>query len=69
MTAEVLDTIRVMAWIQRRYGDQACHRYIVSFTTSAADIAAVYELARHALAGRGVGVAGAGRHPAVRKRR
>jgi phosphoenolpyruvate carboxylase len=49
MTAEVLDTIRVMAWIQRRYGDQACHRYIVSFTTSAADIAAVYELARHAL--------------------
>jgi phosphoenolpyruvate carboxylase len=49
MTAEVLDTIRVMAWIQRRYGEEACHRYVVSFTTSAADIAAVYELARHAL--------------------
>jgi phosphoenolpyruvate carboxylase len=49
MTAEVLDTIRVMAWIQRRYGAEACHRYIVSFTTSAADIAAVYDLARHAL--------------------
>jgi phosphoenolpyruvate carboxylase len=49
MTAEVLETIRVMAWIQRRYGVAACHRYIVSFTTSAADIAAVYELARHAL--------------------
>jgi phosphoenolpyruvate carboxylase len=49
MTAEVLDTIRVMAWIQRRYGVAACRRYIVSFTTSAADIEAVYELARYAL--------------------
>ena len=27
---------------------EACHRYVVSFTRSAADIAAVYELARHA---------------------
>jgi phosphoenolpyruvate carboxylase len=49
MTTEVLETIRVMAWIQRRYGVEACRRYIVSFTTSAADIAAVYELARYAL--------------------
>ncbi len=48
MTAEVLDTIRVIAWIQRRFGVAACRRYIVSFTTSAADIAAVYELAAHA---------------------
>jgi phosphoenolpyruvate carboxylase len=45
MTLEVLETIRVMGWIQRRYGSAACHRYIISFTTSAADIAAVYELA------------------------
>jgi phosphoenolpyruvate carboxylase len=45
MTVEVLDTIRVMAWIQRRFGVAACRRYIVSFTTSADDVAAVYELA------------------------
>ncbi len=49
MTTEVLETIRVMAWIQRRYGTEACRRYIVSFTTSAQDIAAVYELAAYAL--------------------
>jgi phosphoenolpyruvate carboxylase len=45
MTLEILDTIRVMAWIQRRFGVAACRRYVVSFTTSADDIAAVYELA------------------------
>ncbi|HEY6790789.1 MAG TPA: phosphoenolpyruvate carboxylase [Trebonia sp.] len=49
MTIEVLETIRVMAWIQRRYGVAACHRYIISFTTSAQDIATVYELAGYAL--------------------
>jgi phosphoenolpyruvate carboxylase len=49
MTAEVLDTIRVMAWIQRRYGTDACRRYVVSFTRSSQDIAAVYELAKFAL--------------------
>jgi phosphoenolpyruvate carboxylase len=48
MTEEVLDTIRVIAWIQRRFGAAACRRYIVSFTTSADDIAAVYELAGYA---------------------
>jgi phosphoenolpyruvate carboxylase len=48
MTIEVLETIRVMAWIQRRYGVAACHRYIISFTTSAEDVAAVYELAGYA---------------------
>jgi phosphoenolpyruvate carboxylase len=48
MTAEVLDTIRAMAWIQRRYGPDAARRYIVSFTRSADDIAAVYELAEYA---------------------
>jgi phosphoenolpyruvate carboxylase len=47
-TTEVLETIRVVAWIQRRFGTDACRRYIVSFTTSAEDIAAVYELARYA---------------------
>jgi phosphoenolpyruvate carboxylase len=44
MTAEVLDTIRVIGWIQGRFGEQACHRYVISFTTSAEDVAAVYEL-------------------------
>ena len=48
MTQEVLETIRVMAWIQRRFGVDACRRYVISFTTSAQDIAAVYELAGHA---------------------
>jgi phosphoenolpyruvate carboxylase len=44
-TAEVLDTFRAMAAIQHRHGTDACRRYVVSFTTSADDIAAVYELA------------------------
>jgi phosphoenolpyruvate carboxylase len=48
MTVEILDTIRVISWIQRRFGVAACHRYVVSFTTSADDIAAVYELAGYA---------------------
>jgi phosphoenolpyruvate carboxylase len=48
-TEEVLATLRVAAWIQRRFGTSACRRYVVSFTRSAADIAAVYELARYAL--------------------
>jgi phosphoenolpyruvate carboxylase len=45
MTLEVLETIRVIGWIQRRYGVDACRRYVISFTTEADDIAAVYELA------------------------
>jgi phosphoenolpyruvate carboxylase len=45
MTREVLATLAAIATIQERYGPQACHRYVVSFTTSAADIAAVHELA------------------------
>jgi len=44
-TSEVLDTFRAMAWIQDSYGPDACRRYVVSFTRSAADIAAVHELA------------------------
>jgi phosphoenolpyruvate carboxylase len=44
-TDEVLATIRAITWIQDRYGPEACHRYVVSFTRSADDIAAVYELA------------------------
>jgi phosphoenolpyruvate carboxylase len=50
-TEEVLATFRVIAWIQGRFGERACRRYVVSFTRSAADIAAVYELAKLALPG------------------
>jgi phosphoenolpyruvate carboxylase len=50
-TEEVLATFRAVAWVQDRYGVDACHRYVVSFTRSADDIAAVYELARYATAG------------------
>ena len=50
-TREVLATFQAIASIQDRFGSQACHRYIVSFTRSAADIAAVYELARLAMPG------------------
>ena len=50
-TSEVLATIAAIKAIQRRHGVQACRRYIVSFTTSAADIAAVYELAEYACPG------------------
>src|SRR5919106_1967957 len=51
-TREVLATLRVMAQIQQRWGADACRRYVVSFTRSADDVAAVYELARVALDGR-----------------
>ncbi|MGH3399216.1 MAG: phosphoenolpyruvate carboxylase [Streptosporangiaceae bacterium] len=49
MTREVLGTLAAIAEIQQRFGPRACHRYVISFTTSAADIAAVYELARRAV--------------------
>src|SRR6202012_3659022 len=48
-TEEVLATLRVIAWIQQRFGVEACRRYVVSFTRSAADIATVYELAQLAM--------------------
>ena len=48
-TSEVLATFRAAAWIQGRFGPEACRRYVVSFTRSAADIAAVYELASLAM--------------------
>src|SRR5690349_4637042 len=50
-TEEVLATFRAVAWVQDRFGTAACHRYVVSFTRSADDIAAVFELARYATAG------------------
>jgi phosphoenolpyruvate carboxylase len=44
-TREVLATFAAIAAIQRHHGAEACRRYVVSFTTSAEDIAAVHELA------------------------
>ncbi len=49
---EVLDTLRVMAWLQQRWGRRACGRYIVSFSQSAADLVAVRALARLAVGDR-----------------
>jgi phosphoenolpyruvate carboxylase len=51
-TEEVLATFRVIGQIQQRFGPGACRRYVVSFTRSAADLAAVYELADAAMDGR-----------------
>jgi len=50
-TEEVLATFRAVGWVQDRYGVDACRRYVVSFTRSADDIAAVYELAGYAMPG------------------
>jgi phosphoenolpyruvate carboxylase len=49
---EVMDTLGTMALVQQRFGPDACRRYVVSFTRSVDDIAAVYELAEHATGGR-----------------
>ena len=48
-TREVLDTIRVLDAVQRRFGATAARRYVVSFTQGAQDIAAVDSLAGYAL--------------------
>ena len=46
---EVLDTLRVMEYVQSRYGHESCARYIVSFTRNDADLVAVRALARLAV--------------------
>jgi len=48
-TREVLDTLRVMSWLQQRWGTRSCGRYIVSFSHSAANLVAVRALARLAV--------------------
>ncbi|MCH6232262.1 phosphoenolpyruvate carboxylase [Microbacterium sp. CFH 31415] len=47
-TEEVLDVFRSIAFLQERYGPRAAGRYVVSFTQSADDLAAVHRLARYA---------------------
>ncbi|GAB2464935.1 phosphoenolpyruvate carboxylase [Promicromonospora xylanilytica] len=49
-TREVLDTYRALGAIQRRFGERAARRYIVSFTQAPEHLAAVYELAAFAFA-------------------
>ena len=48
-TREVLDTLRVMAWLQQRWGQRCCGRYVVSFSHSPANLVAVRALARLAV--------------------
>jgi phosphoenolpyruvate carboxylase len=43
--AEVVATFRAAAAIQRRFGEEACHRYVISFTHSVADVTRVLDLA------------------------
>ena len=47
-TAEVLATFRAMAALQRRAGEVAIHRYVISFTTGPEDVATVRWLAARA---------------------
>jgi phosphoenolpyruvate carboxylase len=48
---EVLATFRAIAAIQRRFGEDACHRYVVSFARTADDVMAVLQLADMAAGG------------------
>src|SRR5918994_1711223 len=48
-TREVLETFRAIADVQRRFGDHACRRYVVSFTHTVTDVVGVYALARIAV--------------------
>ena len=47
---EVLATFRAIAAVQARFGMESCRRYVISFTTSASDVADVLALAHHAAA-------------------
>jgi phosphoenolpyruvate carboxylase len=47
-TLEVLDTFRAIGTVQHRFGVDAVRRYVVSFTQSVDDLAAVYQLAEYA---------------------
>ena len=42
---EVVATFRAIAAVQRRFGEEACHRYVVSFTRSPEDVLRVLDLA------------------------
>ena len=48
-TNQVLDTFRVMCWLQQRWGRRCCGRYVVSFSQSAEHLTTVRALARLAV--------------------
>ena len=48
-TKEVLDTFRVMAWLQQRWGERCCGPFVVSFTQAPEHLVAVRALARLAV--------------------
>ncbi|PRZ08535.1 phosphoenolpyruvate carboxylase type 1 [Isoptericola sp. CG 20/1183] len=50
-TREVLDTFRALGAVQKRFGERAARRYIVSFTQAPEHMAAVYQLAELAFDG------------------
>jgi len=47
---EVVATFRAIAAAQTRFGEAACHRYVISFTLTASDVTDVLALARNATA-------------------
>ena len=49
VTKEVLDTFRVMAWLQQRWGERCCGPFVVSFTQAPEHLVAVRALARLAV--------------------
>jgi phosphoenolpyruvate carboxylase len=51
-TREVLDTLRVLAWLQERWGPDSCGRYVVSFSQATHHLVAVRALARLAVGDR-----------------
>ncbi|QLD10643.1 phosphoenolpyruvate carboxylase [Microbacterium oleivorans] len=54
LATEVLEVFRTISQVQKRFGPRAAGRYIVSFTQSADDLAAVHALARHAVGPDGI---------------
>ena len=48
-TREVLDTFRVMSWLQQRWGTRCCGPYVASLSQSPAHLVAVRALARLAV--------------------
>jgi phosphoenolpyruvate carboxylase len=46
--SEVLETFRVMSEIQKRYGEEACRRFVISFTRDVDDVVGALDLIRTA---------------------
>ena len=48
VAAEVVASLRAIAAIQVRFGERACHRFVISFTIGVGDVRTALELARRA---------------------